>query len=113
MNYAIIGSRGFQNYEMLKIVCNRLIRDTDTIVSGAASGADILGKQYAIERKLGYIEFPADWNTYGKRAGFIRNQEIIDNSDFVIAFWDGISKGTKHSLDLAKFGKIATLIIYY
>lgn len=113
MNYAIIGSRSFQNYEMLKIVCNRLVRETDTIVSGAASGADILGKQYAIERKLNYIEFPADWNKYGKRAGFIRNQQIVDESDFVIAFWDGISKGTQHSIDLAKLQRIPTLIIYF
>lgn len=113
MNYAIIGSRTFQNYEILKIVCNRLIRDTDTIVSGAASGADILGKQYAIDRKLNYIEFPADWNKYGKRAGFIRNQEIVDSSDFVIAFWDGVSNGTKNSIELAKLDKIPTLIIYF
>jgi len=113
MNYAIIGSRSFQNYEMLKIVCNRLLRETDTIVSGAASGADILGKQYAIERKLKYLEFPAVWSKYGKRAGFIRNQKIIDNSDFVIAFWDGVSNGTKHSIELAKLDKIPTLIIYF
>lgn len=113
MNYGIIGSRTFQNYEMLKIVCDRLIRSTDTIVSGGASGADILGKQYAIDKKLNYIEFPADWNKYSKRAGFIRNQTIVDNSDFIIAFWDGVSNGTKHSIDLAKLDKIPTLIIYF
>lgn len=113
MNYGIIGSRTFHNYEMLKIVCDRLIRSTDTIVSGGASGADILGKQYAIDKKLNYIEFPADWNKYGKRAGFIRNQTIIDNSDFIIAFWDGVSNGTKNSIDIAKLDKIPTLIIYF
>jgi ankyrin repeat protein len=85
----------------------------DVVELLAASGADILGKQYAIDRKLNYIEFPADWNKYGKRAGFIRNQEIVDNSDFVIAFWDGVSNGTKHSIELAKLDKIPTLIIYF
>ena len=113
MNYAIIGSRTFQNYELLKIVCDKLVLSTDTIISGAARGADILGKQYAIERNLNYIEFPADWTKHGKRAGFIRNKDIIDNSHFVIAFWDGVSNGTKDSLNLAKLNKIPTLIVYY
>ena len=113
MNYAIIGSRGFANYEMLNIVCEKLIRSTDTIVSGGAKGADSLAKRYAYEHQVNYIEFPADWNQYGKRAGYIRNQEIIDNSDFVIAFWDCISPGTKHSLELAKLSRKPTLIVYY
>lgn len=113
MNYAIVGSRGFNNYAMLKVVCNKLVCSTDTIISGGAKGADSLGKQYATEYKLNYIEFPADWDKYGKRAGYIRNQEIIDNSDFVIAFWDAVSPGTKHSIELAKINKIPTLIIYY
>ena len=101
------------NYEILKIVCNRLIVPTDTIVSGGANGADTLAKRYAIEHSLNYKEYLPDWKTYGKRAGFIRNQDIIDNSDFVFAFWDGASAGTKNSIDLAKLNKTPTLIIYF
>ena len=112
MNYAIIGSRNFNDYEMLKIVCGKLIKNTDAVVSGGANGADILGKQYAIEHALQYIEFLPDWEAYGKRAGFMRNHDIIDNSDFIIAFWDGKSNGTAHSIELARNSKKPTLIVY-
>ena len=113
MKYAIIGSRNFNDYQMLKIVCDKLIKATDTIVSGGAKGADILGKQYANEHALQYVEYLPDWEAYGKRAGFMRNHDIIDNSDFVIAFWDGISKGTAHSIELAKNSKKPTLKVYF
>jgi hypothetical protein len=45
--------------------------------------------------------YPADWNKYGKRAGFLRNAEMVSEADVLFAFWDGKSKGTKHSIDLA------------
>jgi hypothetical protein len=53
-----------------------------------------------------------DWDKHGKAAGFIRNQEIVDNCDFVVAFWDGASRGTKDTIDRARKAKISTLIIY-
>lgn len=50
---------------------------------------------------LPYKEFPADWEAHGKRAGFIRNQQIVNYADRVVAFWDGESKGTKSTIDMA------------
>ena len=46
--------------------------------------------------------FPADWNTYGKSAGFVRNIEMAENATALIAFWDGKSSGTKHMIETAK-----------
>lgn len=72
------------------------------IIKPGAKGADFLGKRYAEEMFLGYIEFLPDWDKFGKSAGYRRNFKIINEADYVIAFWDGKSKGTKHSIDLAK-----------
>ncbi len=56
-------------------------------------------------------QFIADWNKYGKSAGFRRNIDIVDNSDCVIAFWDGNSKGTLNSVTTAINKGIPTLTI--
>lgn len=105
----IIGSRSFNDYELLKNKCDYLLQNKSgvVIVSGGASGADALAKQYAKERGYFYKEFSADWNLYGKRAGYIRNRQMHEylskqEDRGVIAFWDGQSKGTTHSFELAK-----------
>jgi hypothetical protein len=72
------------------------------LVSGAAKGADSLGEKWAIENQITTLIFPANWKKYGKQAGFIRNVDIIKNCDYVIAFWDNKSKGTKHSISLCE-----------
>lgn len=103
MKLAVVGSRGFDNFEILTVVIDELrtLYDIDTIVSGGANGADKLAEFYADFHNLNLIVFPADWNKHGKQAGFLRNIEIWDNSDLGVAFWDGVSKGTAHSLTLS------------
>lgn len=104
MKLAVVGSRVFNDYKILKEKINwlRSQLNIDSIVSGAAKGADSLAAQYAFENNLALIEFPANWKKYGKRAGFIRNEDIWKEADLGIAFWDGESKGTAHSLKLSK-----------
>ena len=72
------------------------------VVSGGATGPDWLGVSAARRRGLDAVEFLPHWNRYGKRAGFVRNQTIVDDCDEVHAWWDGKSKGTKHTIDLAR-----------
>lgn len=113
MKLAIIGSRSFKDYNKLCIEVNKLreIEEITTIVSGGANGADLLGKKYAQDCYLDYKEYPAEWDKYGKSAGFRRNVDIVNNSDIVLAFWDGKSRGTKHSIDLAtKSGKKVIIV---
>jgi hypothetical protein len=65
-----------------------------------------LGRDFARQHSANYLEFQPDWEKLGKSAGFARNADIVKNSDYVVAFWDGQSKGTRHSLELAqKAGK--------
>lgn len=109
----IAGGRDFNDYNKLKYICDFHIKDGDEIVSGKARGADSLGEVYANEMKLNVKEFPADWNKYGKSAGYIRNEEMAKYADRLIAFWDGKSKGTKHMIDLAKKYNLIVSVIGY
>ena len=113
MKLAIIGSRTFNNYILLKEILEQYKPKITLVVSGAAKGADSLGERWALENKIQTLIFPAKWDEYGKRAGFIRNEDIIKNCDGCIAFWDGVSKGTKHSISLCeKYNKPVKIIKY-
>lgn len=108
--FAIIGSRGFNDYRLMVEFIDGVITETGStpsvIVSGGAEGADILGGQYANERKIPLMVHLPNWNEFGKSAGMVRNTIIVKQSDIVIAFWDGKSKGTKDSMTKAKvYGK--------
>ena len=87
------------------------------IVSGGANGADYLAKKYAADNGLVYIEVNAQWDVFGKSAGYIRNEKIhefisrFENRGCVM-FWDGKSAGTKHSIELAKKYNNQLKIIY-
>jgi len=108
MKFAIVGSRTFNDYELLKDEVDKLLKECNIteIVTGGAKGADSLAERYAKENNLKLTIFHPEWNKYGKRAGYIRNDKIWQYADIGIAFWDGKSKGTQHSFKLAeKYGK--------
>jgi hypothetical protein len=104
MNLAVVGSREFDNYELLSKELDyiRTKKDITMIVSGGAKGADLLARRYAEENGIELLVLEPDWERFGNIAGYLRNVEIWDNSDFGVAFWNGESKGTKHSFDIAK-----------
>ena len=102
MKVIIAGSRDFDDYELLRKYCDFYLQSqTDIeIVSGTAKGADQLGEKYATEKGYQIKRFPADWSK-GKSAGYIRNEEMAKYADALIAFWNGMSKGTEHMINLA------------
>ena len=111
----IAGGRDFSNYELLEETCDIAFRKYDQIeiVSGVAKGADQLGEKYANSRGHLIKQFPADWDKYGKSAGYRRNNEMADYAGALLAFWDGSSKGTQHMINLAKNKGLVVKIIYY
>lgn len=121
MRIIIAGGRDFNNYELLKNKCNGIIKflnpDNIEIISGAAKGADSLGAQYAKENNYKLISMPANWNLFGKQAGYLRNIEMakkaIENDGVLILFWDKISRGSKHMLDVARGYNMKIFIIQY
>lgn len=95
MKVVITGSRGWTDKQA---IFRRLVElpDSTTVIAGGARGADTIAAE-ACEtyNHLTLQVFPADWEKYGKRAGFIRNAQMLDEQpDLVLAFWDGESKGT-------------------
>jgi len=123
----VAGSRGFSDYELLKdqlrdilsdIVLNE---DSDAefeIVSGDAKGADKLGERFAKEKSLKLVTFPANWKENGKQAGMLRNVEMAkyaSESDrgVLVAFWDGVSRGTEQMIRMAEKYYLDIYIINY
>ncbi len=115
MKIIIAGGRDFNNYDLLRESCDYFLQNQleIEIVSGAANGADKLGERYAEERGHQIKKFPAEWDKYGKSAGFKRNVEMADYADGLIAFWDGVSKGTSHMINESKKKNLKVRIIKY
>ena len=100
MRVIIAGSRGIKSYLDVKAALRSSpFKDTiSTVVSGNAAGVDRLGEQLAYEYSLSKVIFPANWNRHKRAAGAIRNQEMAEYADALIAVWDGESKGTAHMI---------------
>jgi hypothetical protein len=101
MKLAVVGGRDFSDVDLF----NKSIKEyngIDCIVSGGARGADSMGEQYANRNGITTKIFYPEWDRYGRSAGYKRNVLIVEYADEVIAFWDGVSRGTKHSIDIAK-----------
>lgn len=104
---AVIGSRTFTDRQRLYDVLNKNKDKIKLIVSGGANGADTLATNWASDYGVPYLVFPALWRDpetgiHDRGAGFRRNRHIIEYSDVVIAFYDGVSRGTANSLEIAK-----------
>lgn len=113
MKIAIVGGRDFNDYEKLKNALTPYLARCDVEICGEAKGADTLGAKWAQENYIKVEYFPADWGNYGRRAGYLRNEEMAKAADFVVAFWNGESKGTKHMIDLTLKYKKSILTIMY
>ncbi|MBR6651149.1 MAG: DUF2493 domain-containing protein [Clostridia bacterium] len=103
----IAGCRNYNDYEQAKIFIDNCLREmrkkhTIVIVSGCSKGADSIGERYAIENGFEIEKYPADWKSFGRKAGPVRNEQMAKISDLIICFWDGKSKGTKSMISYAK-----------
>jgi hypothetical protein len=103
----VAGSRGFNNYFQLSTVVESLATHdlaeySVSLVSGMARGADKLAWEYAKKNNIQCYEFPADWNTNGRSAGYIRNTAMAEFADGLLAFHDGVSKGTAHMIQIMR-----------
>jgi hypothetical protein len=108
MNILICGSRNVKINiedidEVFKVLTNTVNGfSVNQIISGGARGPDSVAIAWAKYHYEPYKVYPANWTTYGKSAGIIRNKKMVDECDVCIAFWDGKSRGTEFTLDYAK-----------
>lgn len=87
------------------------VKQITTIVSGTAKGIDTYGELYVFTWDLEVVKFPADWARYGRGAGHIRNKEMADFAEALVAVWDGKSPGTKNMIANAR--KLGLLVFVY
>ena len=113
LKIGVIGSRGFNDYKLVCDTLNPYKNIVYQIVSGGAKGADSLGEKWANENHIKTLIHRPDWDKHGKAAGFIRNELIVDDSNLIISFWDGMSRGSEHSMNLAKDQGKEVIIIYF
>lgn len=105
MKTIIAGSRHISNYQYVKNAINLSKFHITEIISGNANGIDKLGEQFANDNNITLTIFPANWNKYGKAAGYKRNIQMAQYAQpngQLIAIWDNISPGTKHMINIAK-----------
>lgn len=98
---AIVGSRGYLDLEAVRRYIRGLPKDA-TIVSGGAPGVDRTAEREARRLGLRLVVYQAEWDRLGRGAGIVRNGTIVENCDRVVAFWDGVSRGTENTITRAR-----------
>ena len=101
MKIAIVGSREYPNMQKVVDYINNLPLDT-VIVSGGARGVDRTAETTAKGRGMKTQIFTPNWEKHGRKAGIMRNTDIVEAADKVVAFWDGVSNGTRDSIRKAQ-----------
>jgi len=100
LKVAIVGSRAYPRPDLVKHFVD-LMQLSTTVVSGGARGVDSWAIEAAQARGMQTEVYEADWDGLGKRAGYVRNETVVNVSDYVTAFWDAVSRGTKHTINLS------------
>ena len=107
MKIAIIGSRSILTADL-----DTYISDDDEIVSGGAVGIDSCAAEYAEKNGISLKVFIPEYEKYGRGAPIVRNKQIVDYADKILAFWDGKSRGTLSVIKYAeKVGKPCEIIL--
>jgi len=103
MKVIVAGSRNFNNYNLLKSKLDQILKDQldIVIISGNANGADKLGERYGQEKNHLIEIYPAEWQKFQRSSGPIRNAQMAEVGNMLVAFWDGQSRGTKNMIEQA------------
>lgn len=110
MKTIIAGSRNITDYEIVKQAIILSGISVSEVVSGRARGVDTLGEKYALENNLPIKEFPALWDIWGRSAGYMRNSQMAEYAEALVAVWDGSSRGTAHMISEAKKNKLQVFV---
>ena len=98
MKVIIAGGRMGVSYDEVVAAIKASGFEITEVVSGCAAGVDTHGEQWAAENHIPVVKFPADWQKYDRSAGPIRNSEMAEYADALIAIWDGGSRGTANMI---------------
>lgn len=109
MKLAVVGSRSFDNAKAMQAALK--LHDISLLITGGARGADTLAENWAKAHRVPLRVFRANWEKHGEAAGIIRNMEMVDAADKVLAFWDGQSPGTRFTINYARKSGVIVEVI--
>lgn len=98
MKLLVVGSRSIADFDLSAYIAS----EVHTIISGGACGVDDLAEQYADVHRLSKYIIRPRYDKYGRSAPIKRNEQMVDIADAVLIVWDGVSRGTKHTLEYAR-----------
>jgi len=113
----VAGGRDFRDrklcFESLDHLTANFGKGQIEVVCGMARGADTLGRLWAETKGIPVTKFPVEWEKYGRRAGYIRNDQMAEYATHLIAFWDGVSRGTRHMIETARSSGLVVDVVEY
>lgn len=110
MRTIIAGSRSITDYSVLRAAMREITWVPSVVLSGRARGVDTLGERWAMANNLPVEYFYPQWTLLGNRAGIVRNVEMVQSADALVALWDGKSRGTTHMIQTAaRFGLVVAV----
>lgn len=115
----VCGSRGFEDKKLFDATLDVVLKPYERveIISGHAKGADSFGEEYAKAHQMTLTVFQPDWRKNGRSAGPVRNKAMLEyalqRTPLIIAFWDGMSRGTKNMIEQGKKAGAMVQIIRY
>ncbi len=98
MKLLIAGSRSIKDFDLSPYIP----KETDFLISGGADGIDTIAERYSEKHRIDMFILRPQYDLYGKAAPLKRNEEMVKMADSVLVIWDGVSKGTKYTIDYAK-----------
>ena len=110
MRTIIAGGREVTDPKVLEAALKEYSGHITTVICGGAKGADELGRQWGKANNIPVEEFAASWSTYGRKAGFMRNLQMAENAEALVALWNGESKGTANMITVAKARKLKVFV---
>ena len=97
LRVAVIGSRGIRSVDLSTYIP----AEATELISGGATGVDALAEAYARSHGIPIRVLRPDYALYGRKAPLVRNRQIVECADLVVAVWDGHSTGTTYTVDYA------------
>jgi hypothetical protein len=111
MKVVICGSRNLQNYQLVEEAVTRSGFEISIVLSGGSRGVDRIGIAFARNHHHPVQVFMPEWERLGKRAGMVRNREMAQAAEAVIAIWDGKSRGTRNMIGLASIHHLPCFVL--
>lgn len=112
MKVIIAGSREITDKDLVYEILDSCDLEISEVVCGTARGPDTIGEFWAKDRGIPVKYFKPDWKGLGKKAGSLRNIQMGDYADALVAIWDGKSNGTRHMIEYAR-NKGLTIRVFY